>query len=152
VGDIRQTFKSEEIHGIHGRHLDDDPDYRFGNISHYYWKSAEEFLWKHSRNKGDHGLVEYRSIDLIHPAEVEHYLRYFGTTPVSPQPSDARVLARDFDLELSRLRGLSGIAEAEELIKLNFKQTISRLKQEFLTSDQLTKMGGIGQSFAALLE
>lgn len=151
VGDIRVTFASEEQHGIHGRHLDDDPEYRFASIVHYYWKSAEEFLWKHSRNKGDHARIEGRSVDLIHPAEIAHYLDHFGETPARQPSSELRNFATDFDREIALLRGLPGVAEAEERIRQNFTATIKRLKCEFLASTALLEMGEQGRQFALLL-
>jgi hypothetical protein len=151
VGDIRITFVSEEEHGIHGRHLDDDPEYRFGSIVHYYWKSAEEFLWKHSRNKGDHARIEGRSVDLIHPAEIAYYVDHFGERPAAQLTSEVRSFATSFDREIAYLRSLPGVAEAAEVIRQNFMATIERLKREFLGSNALLEMGEQGRQFALLL-
>jgi len=151
VGDLRATHLSEDVHGIHGRHLDDDPEYRFGSIVHYYWKSAEEFLWKHSRNKGDHARIEGRSVDLIHPAEIAHYIKHFGELPVTGAASAARQFATGFDREIAYLRSLPSVAAAEDVIKQNFSATIERLKREFLASNALLEMGELGRQFARLL-
>jgi hypothetical protein len=152
AGDLRVTHKAEDEHGIHGRHLDDDPEYRFATILHYYWKSAEEFLWKHSRNKGDHARVEGRNIGLIHPAEISYFLKYAGTQPTPDTPSAPRKFAKNFDAELAHLRSLPGVSAAEWKIKQNFRNVIDRLKLEFLEPKNLDRLGPPGREFAQLLQ
>lgn len=54
TGLLAKTRAHEELHGTFGKHGNDLCDNRFAVIYHYYFKSAEEFLWKSSRNRGDH--------------------------------------------------------------------------------------------------
>lgn len=58
IGNLMVTRVNEEIHGPHGKHVNDNPDPRFAVIYHYYFKSVEEFIWKSSRNRGDHPKSE----------------------------------------------------------------------------------------------
>jgi hypothetical protein len=153
VGDIRQTAKSEDLHGIHGRHLDDDPDFRMATIVHYYWKSAEEFLWKHSRTKGDHAFQKETGIARIHPAEIEHFLRHFGESKSASdrRPTAPRIFAKNLDVELYKLRSLPGVAGAEEKVISHFESRLDILKQQFSSPANLERLGELGFKLQNLL-
>ena len=43
-------------------------------INHYFLKSAEEFVWKFSRNRGDHALVRHASAMAIDPTFVDMFV------------------------------------------------------------------------------
>lgn len=73
VGSLIRTRLHEERHGVLGKHVNDDPDSRFAVIYHYYFKSIEEFIWKSSRNRGDHP----KSAEIRDVAFHEELVRYF---------------------------------------------------------------------------
>lgn len=79
AGALIRTRVNEERHGVLGKHVNDDPDNRFAVIYHYYFKSIEEFIWKSSRNRGDHPKsAEIRDV-AFHEELVRHFLEKFET-------------------------------------------------------------------------
>ena len=102
-------------------------------ISHYFLKSAEEFVWKFSRNRGDQVLV--RDLD---PKSIDRgFMSMFLKQHQSPTMiEDARTTtcAPGLRLEIERLRGLPGIRAAERLVRSQYAEQIAALLSRLPTS------------------
>ncbi len=104
-----------------------EPEATTAWINHYFLKSAEEFLWKFSRNRGDHAVV--RDVD---PAAIEQtFLDMFVSQHESPHiVLDDRILSCGSSRgeHLEALRQLPGVAEATQAIQRRYHEAIGKLK------------------------
>ena len=95
-------------------------------ISHYFLKSAEEFIWKFSRNRGDHALV--RELD---PTLIErNFASMFLAQHQSPtMVDDHRTVACAPGLRprIEALRNLPGVRAAESQIVAWYSEQIGHL-------------------------
>ena len=95
-------------------------------VSHYFLKSAEEFIWKFSRNRGDHALVRDLDPALIDPGFASMFLQQHQ----SPTMVDDRrtvQCAPDLRGEINRMRGLPGVQAAEERILAGYRKQVECL-------------------------
>ncbi len=105
------------------RAISDNPDGSEGVIVHYFLKSAEEFLWKSSRNRGDLPKEnEINSGQLLSP----FFKLLYDTFYALPAIVDNRILncARSLDGEMARIRARPGVSSAEEATRRKYRLRI----------------------------
>jgi hypothetical protein len=98
-------------------------------VNHYFFKSAEEFVWKRSRNTGDHSISE----NMLTP----HWLRMFASQHQSTDLAhDDRILrcGRDFQKYYDALLTINGVPEIIEEIRETFCAELKRKKMQLLNN------------------
>ncbi|CAI9121384.1 glycosyltransferase family 2 protein [Brytella acorum] len=119
-------------------------------IAHYFHKSLEEYVWKHSRPRGDtknFSMKKSYEIRFIQP-----FIDFFDKNNTLP---DKRLepFIPALKKEISFLRSIPDIKKAEDRVKDYFAQNIEALVKETASIVQNSKEPlRIKQAWAALLE
>lgn len=103
-------------------------------VYHYFFKSAEEFLWKISRSRGDHALRLETTIGNAEHSLIENFLQHYVSNDTISSPT-LQQCSPDLQNELDRLRSLPGVRKAEEDCKARFTAGLDRLKAELSSAD-----------------
>ncbi|MBV9784347.1 MAG: glycosyltransferase family 2 protein, partial [Acidisphaera sp.] len=114
-------------------------------ISHYYARSAEEFLWKKARNTGDQPTT-HLGVTLIEPSDAESFVEQHRNVELT---SDRRMhfCAKRAAAEKARLLGLPGVGACNAGLKSNFQ----KISAEILGHLQAASQGDKAlETFAAL--
>ena len=125
------------------------PTAEFAWINHYFFKSAEEYLWKWSRNRGDHPLLEAPSTAVLPADFVRIFVSQFPQQN-APIPTLA-ASAPGFQAELAALKALPGVAEAWTRVKQIFQTRIRALTATFADAPGIVEAGEDGERFIAIL-
>lgn len=122
------------------------PNTDYAAVYHYFYKSAEEFLWKFARNRAD---LPY-SPALTNGTLEAHFVRRF----MQQRETDHFVIddriercAPTFDAELAKLMALPGVRAANEHVQQNFRNLIEQVKPAFRTSPAILEAGEVGARF-----
>ena len=106
--------------------ISDEPDVSLASINHYFFKSAEEFLWKASRNRGDlpkeTGISQEQRLLPFFKAFLEKY----GEQPAEVDDRVVRC-APALEEEMARLRAIPGVAEAEAGVRTAFQARMGEI-------------------------
>lgn len=96
-------------------------------IAHYFFKSAEEFLWKTSRNRGDQDMVPGASPNGLDLPAARFFLDQHGAPRLL---ADTRMFpgAPARAAELARLQALPGAFQATQAIKFLHSQGMAQLR------------------------
>jgi Glycosyl transferase family 2 len=126
----------------------DTPSQDFACIYHYFFKSAEEYMWKFSRNRGDYALqagISTQSLDA-------HFLQSFMAQHRSGGLENNRInrCAPGFARELSTLRTIRGVADAEFAVKQRLAGRSAEVLAAFAASPTLLEAGPLGKEFLQL--
>jgi len=136
--------------GEAGQALSAQPSAHNAWISHFFFRSTQEFLWKWSRNRGDHPSFK----GLTNTVLSEDFLRAFmgsfyqtgqGITPTSSLDGDIRA-------ERDALLALPGVEAAWTEIIERFRSRIPIIVDLFQSAPAVLTTGEIGQSFLRTLE
>lgn len=145
TGDLH-SYRNPPTSSDHAPAFSDDPDSHYACIYHYFYKSAEEFLWKFSRNRGDSpndpGISQY--------ALEKHFVEWFMRQHTSVEFTlDERTGAwrAEFDAEMERLLSLPKVAEANLKIQRNFRAAVGEVKQALRSSPAIRQCGELGVRF-----
>ena len=100
-------------------------------IAHYFLRSTEEFVWKNSRNRGDHALVKGLTPSLIDP---EFATMFLGQHRGGSNVRDDRTLrcVPGLAAEIARLEALPGVPPALAQIRRRFRQSLEGIKASVL--------------------
>ncbi len=130
--DARQTLLTRNASGdVHA--IGDSPSFSAmpqataAWINHYFLKSAEEFVWKFSRNRGDHALVRDANPAIIDANFVEMFVNQHRSGLVSPDDRILRCAGGQAE-QTEYLLALPGVAEAMNGIRGLYRSEIDRLK------------------------
>ena len=106
-------------------------------ISHYFLKSVEEFIWKFSRNRGDHALVRDLSPGLIDVTFVSMFVQQHQSPTMV---DDRRTLrcAPHLRAEIDRLRALPNVEPAVTQIRNVYKQQMTELLRRVRSGPEFT--------------
>ena len=102
-----------------------EPTFTDAWVNHYFYKSVDEWIWKSSRNRGGY---ELRHDLAFEPTTLDALLRWFAKEACDEDGSALPMLPA-LEEELSRLRSLPGIAEAEAAVTARFAVLLAGLKQ-----------------------
>jgi Glycosyl transferase family 2 len=117
--------------GLHrsrdGASFSDAPETDLAWINHYFLKSAEEFVWKFSRNRGDHQMRQDMDPMRIDPEFVSMFLKQHGSDTMV---QDTRIQARmpDMAREIERLHAAPGVTAAMNDVRLRYRMLSEQLR------------------------
>lgn len=123
-GELYKYGKTAKERGVDIREwvaISDEPDTSVASINHYFYKSAEEFLWKASRNRGDlpkeDNISKNQKLLPFFKAFLEQY-------EYKPLITDNRLhdCAIELEKEMEYLRNLPGVMEAELCVREAFQK------------------------------
>ena len=132
VFDPRQAVAARNASGGHYAHTGDPsiavlPEEDAACVSHYYFKSAEEWAWKSSRNRGDQGVVPGRFPNGLNLRAAKDFLDQHGAPRLL---ADTRMVpggpARA--AELARLLALPGAFQAMQAIKFLYGEQMAEFR------------------------
>lgn len=136
--------------GHYGKTLSDNPNRDYACIYHYFFKSAEEFLWKFSRNRGDYAKKSGRDGVSITKEFVQNFMEFFTPDHASRNDWIDRC-APGLDEEMARLKTLPGVSEALDAVKMAFHARVAEFKPIFAEAQAVKDAGAAGEAFLALL-
>ena len=126
------------------------PNAEFAWISHYFFKSTEEFLWKWSRNRSNDPNVRGKTNTALKANFVESFVQQF---PLQFEPfTTPDQCAPNFEAEKEFLQTLPGVAEAWEHIKQVYRERIKEIVPMFRNAPAIVEAGLIGQQLLATLD
>ncbi|WP_158742211.1 glycosyltransferase family 2 protein [Acidisphaera sp. L21] len=113
-------------------------------INHYFTKSAEEFVMRRTRGRGDIGLIPLSTETL--PPPVAHYFRFWFDSPASRVDTRALACAPHLDQAIATLRSLPGMVEVLALVA---QRDSERLKQvvDLLATDPRFQQPGTDEAW-----
>ncbi|ACI51576.1 conserved hypothetical protein [Gluconacetobacter diazotrophicus PA1 5] len=117
--------------GLHrspdGASFSEAPETDLAWINHYFLKSAEEFVWKFSRNRGDHQMRQDMDPERIDPEFATMFLKQHGSDTMV---HDTRIQAwmPDMDRELDRLHAAPGVGAAMRDVRLRYAALSEQLR------------------------
>jgi hypothetical protein len=118
-------------------------------IAHYFLKSAEEFVWKTSRNRGDQAVTKELDPSNIQSGFAEMFLKQH-TSPTMVDDCRTAACAPGLRAEINRLRALPGVSVAEQTIVKHYDKSIHELVAILRTSRGLQTAGLPYPALAAL--
>jgi hypothetical protein len=125
-----------------------NPDMTMAAIIHFFFKSNEEFVWKSSRNRGDHACANEMNFagwdEAILRAHVASSAS--GQTETGLSRFSHRMLA-----QINRLLADPKAREANDRVKTIYKERIGQLVQMAVTHPAILQAGDAGQAFIAPL-
>ncbi len=125
------------------------PNADFAWINHYFYKSAEEFVWKWSRNRGDHALLDEPSAAVLPEGFVRAFVGQFPSQSTAiPGPDQC---APQWEEELARLKALPGVSDAWNRVKQIYQARIRSIVPMFTTAPGVLEAGEDGKAFLAIL-
>jgi hypothetical protein len=127
----------------------DNPDPVFACVYHYFFKSAEELVWKFSRNRGDHPKTDGISNMALEPYMVEEFLEQHEAFDL---PTDDRIArcAPNLDAEISTLLALPGVAAAQNDVERIYRERIVVIKEAFRDARAIQQLGAKGRHLLRL--
>jgi hypothetical protein len=118
----------------------------YAAIYHYFYKSAEEYMWKFSRNRGDSPHATGISNDVMHAAFLLEFMQQHETSDFVLEDRIERC-APTFDAELAKLLSLPGVAGANAEIQRTFRSRMREVSQAFRSSPAVMETGELGLRF-----
>jgi hypothetical protein len=155
ITDARQRLTIRNAAGA--LHVDDkdpsfsaQPESTTAWINHYFLKSAEEFVWKFSRNRGDHALVRQATPMSIEPNFAEMFVQQHGSDTLV---SDDRILACAGGVadHITRLMSLPGVADALRGVQRHYALEMTRLKALMCETPAFSAPGSAHQALTRML-
>lgn len=132
--------------------LSDRPVANSAWINHYFFKSAEEFLWKWARGRTISSVAELTNAAMT-PDFVKQFVDQHVASAALPPAREAEAIRRcapDLDAEIARLIALPGVADAAERVKENYRSRIAAIVDMFAAAPGVLEAGEAGERFLAL--
>ena len=145
TGDLH-VYPKRPADAEHAPAFSEQPNADYAAIYHYFYKSAEEFIWKFSRNRGDAANSPMLANDVLEA----HFVVAFVQQHESDQlVTDDRIdrCAPGFESELAKLMELPRLRAAHEEAQRRFRALIDQVKPVFRTSPAILEAGEIGEQF-----
>lgn len=118
-------------------------------ISHYFYKSSEEFLWKWSRNRGDHATLRHPTNAVLTADFVRNFMQQFEVrVPARAGPLQC---APGWAEELAALKALPGVAAAFEAVKAAYAERMRTIVPMFRDAPGIREAGEAGRAFLTTL-
>ena len=96
--------------------------------AHFYYKSAEEFLTRRLKNRGDGAVLDHFDEGLISEALAHLYVTMFSHPELCQGGDSPRTLALAGEARAALL-ALPGVAEADEACKAAYRQDVEQLRE-----------------------
>jgi hypothetical protein len=142
--------KASAHSGIYGTALSDNPNRDFACIYHYFFKSAEEFLWKFSRNRGDYAKKTGRDGISITKDFLQNFMEFYAPNHSIRNDWITRC-SPGLETEMARLTAMPGVADALEAVKAAFHARVAEFKPIFAETAAIKDAGEAGQAFLKLI-
>ena len=110
-------------------------------ISHFFYKSTEEFMLKWSRNRGDYPTSAGASNLVISEHLVRTFMAQYAIT--SPDNYSIRPCAPSFYAEIEHLKQLAGVRQAFEAVITRHKQRMPAIERLFRTAPGVIDAGDV---------
>jgi hypothetical protein len=130
------------------RALSLDPDFTAARIVHFFYKSAAEFLWKASRNRGDYAVSNDVGLVAFNPGFMIGLVNSFDE-PGEPTLMDH--WATEVDARITALLDLPGVRTAAEACKQTYARQIPSILRLAEDSAAIRDTGAAGETFLAML-
>ena len=119
-------------------------------IAHYFFKSAEEFMLKSSRNRGNHPFVQAPDPSAINPKLAALFLSQHGT---GRNVHDGRMMAQAplVEAEMRRIRALPGVDAALAGVERRYGEAASLLRRQVRDRPEFWGGDAVLQTLAGLL-
>ena len=127
------------------------PDMTYACIFHYFFKSADEFLWKFARNRGDFEVTAGLSMQALDPHFVRAFVGQARDTGAAGEDWAVRC-APGLEAEMARLLALPGVADAQRAVFDTYEARIGEVRALYRTSDALAQSGEEGEALLRLLD
>lgn len=125
------------------------PSSRYAWINHYWNKSAQEFLWKWSRNRGNEPLKVSELQTFVPEFALENFVRRFADVS---QPSTEALGIEAAVLGVQQtLLALPGVAKANAAIKTQFTRQLTEVQARLLSSSSILEGGEYGDAFLRII-
>ena len=118
----------------------EEPDCEKAWIAHFYYKSAEEFLVRRMRNRGDRAVIAQHDEELISPALANLFVSRFFQRDGGEVGVSAGSVSRATD-QTDALRRLPGVAEADAICKAMYREEAERARALLASSARFNITG-----------
>ena len=150
----RRVYRSAngEIHSgtaEHGLSLSARPAADFAWISHFFFKSADEFLLKASRNRGDHPTTTGLAATNISDEFVQWFVAQFYRT--APEAYSILPCAPDFSSRLAMLRNLPDVDKAYRAVVATFQARVADIVPRLEEAPGIRRAGAAGNALVEIL-
>jgi hypothetical protein len=148
TGRIHSPLKAP-LGADHALTFSDHPSRDLACIYHYHFKSAEEFIYRQSQNRGDHPTTMTLSTARLSSKSIATFMEHFD--PVSPLENEWMDKWHPAVAErMDKLRAIPAVSAAEHLVIKAFKQKLQTLKESLHHIDAIQELGETGQQFLRL--
>jgi hypothetical protein len=124
----------------------DHPNAEFACIYHYFFKSAEEYLWKFSRNRGDHPTMPGIQNTPLDTFFLRYFMRQHQATDFATDDRIGRC-GKDLDAEIARLKSLKRVATALAEVQQAYRSRIAAVKLAYRSGPAIVELDDLGRSF-----
>ncbi len=118
-------------------------------INHYFFKSAAEWMWKHTRNHGDHPLESAEGRAPMGEAKALTYLRQLRATGLT-QDERARAGAADLDREIFLLLSHPKISAATAAVHEAYHARLAAIRALYAQSSTVMAWSASARPFLDL--
>ena len=120
-------------------------------IYHYYYKSAEEWLWKNSRNRGDGPMQTGFPPRMFTDEWIKDFMRQ---NDEPNQEVDRRMphFAGRLDEQIAALQALPGVSDATRNVQNAYRARLEALKQAVRVSPVCENLGDLTLRFLSLAQ
>lgn len=120
-------------------------------INHYFFKSAEEFLWKWSRSREDSPFVAGNPNTALSKEYIESFLAQHSQTSLASTDATQRCVP-DLNAHIEDLLSFPDVARASAAIKQNYQATMGDLVEMFASAPGIVGADEVGLQFLTLFE
>ena len=118
-------------------------------IYHYFFKSAEEWLWKSSRNRGDHPMAAGISIKSLNNDWIKNFMSQ-SDAPEQPFVNGMLAYRGKLDQELNHLLSLPQVASAATLVRSAYRTRLEDVKTAVRSSSRINELNETSLRFLRL--
>ena len=141
-----EPFRSQSAHPA----LSENPRSEMAWINQYFFKSAEEYLWKWSKNRTDPASATSAARG---SALTQSYLSLFMEHFEAPVARDDRIAgcAMQLDRELGALNAVTGVAKAAANVRKIFRSRMNEIEKSAHLIPAIAESGELGRRFLETL-
>ncbi len=118
-------------------------------IHHYFFKSAEEWLWKSSRNRGDHPMAAGISTKSLNNDWIKNFMTQ-SDAPERPFHNGMPAYSEKLDRELTYLHSLPQVASAVTLVRSAYRTRLEDVRTAVQSSSIANELNDTSLKFLRL--